>query len=87
MYLGCHQPKKRFDILMDIPAQESEFHLAPDHVHVHVESDGERSVEDMVFDIKKVSAKAILDEFSSLQEILGEVVGLWDDAYFVETAG
>lgn len=62
-------------------------YLAPDHVHVYVESDGKRSVEDMVHDIKKVSTKAIREEFSSLQDILGEGVGLWDDAYFVETAG
>jgi REP element-mobilizing transposase RayT len=41
----------------------------------------------MARDIKIVSAKAILEEFSSLQDMLAEGVGLWDDAYFVETVG
>ena len=77
-FLGCSQKAGGFVHLM---------YLAPDHVHVYVESDGERSVEDMVHDIKKVSAKAIREEFSSLQDTLGEGVGLWDDAYFVETVG
>ena len=54
---------------------------------MYVESDGERSVEEMLFDIKKVSAKAILEEFPSLRDMLGEGVGVWDDAYFVETVG
>lgn len=62
-------------------------YLAPDHVHVYVESDGERSVEDMVFDIKKVSSKAIFRQFPSLQDMLDEGVGLWDHAHFVETVG
>jgi len=77
-FLGCSEGAGGFVHLV---------YLAPDHVHVYVESDGERSVEDMVHDIKKVSAKAIQEEFSSLQGMLGEVVGLWDDAYFVETVG
>ena len=77
-FLGCSQTVGGFVHLM---------YLAPDHVHVYVESDGERSVKDMVHDIKKVSAKAIREGFSSLQDMLGEGVGLWDDAYFVETVG
>jgi hypothetical protein len=59
MYLGCHQPKKRLDILMDIPAQESEFHLAPDHVHAYVESDAECFVEEIAKDMKRFSAQII----------------------------
>ncbi len=62
-------------------------YLAPDHVHLYVESDGERSVEDMVHDIKGFSAKAILEDFPSLREQLSGEVGLWDEAYFVETVG
>jgi len=62
-------------------------YLAPDHVHVYMESDGQRSVEDMVHDTKKPSAKAIREELFSLRDVLGEGVGLWDNAYFVETVG
>jgi REP element-mobilizing transposase RayT len=77
-FLGCSEPAGGFVHLV---------YLAPDHVHVYVESDGERSVEDTVSDIKKVSAKTVLERFPSLQDMLGEGVGLWDDAYFVETMG
>ena len=77
-FLGCSELAGGFVHLL---------YLAPDHVHVYVESDGERSVEDMVFDIKKVSTKAIREEFALLQDMLGEGVGLWDEAYFVETVG
>jgi REP element-mobilizing transposase RayT len=77
-FLGCSESAGGFVHIL---------YLAPDHVHVYVESDGERSAQDMVHDIKKVSAKAIRGEFSSLQDILGDGVGLWDDAYFVETVG
>jgi REP element-mobilizing transposase RayT len=77
-FLGCSQAAGGFSHLV---------YLAPDHVHVYVESDGERSVEDMVHDIKKISAKAIREEFSPLQAVLGEGVGLWDEAYFVKTVG
>ena len=77
-FLGCSQAAGGFSRLV---------YLAPDHVHVYVGSDGERSVEDMVHDIKKISAKTIREEFSSLQDMFGEGVGLWDDAYFVETVG
>ena len=62
-------------------------YLAADHVHVYIECDGERSVDDMAHDIKAVSAKAIVEEFPSLQDRLGNGVGLWDEAYFVETVG
>jgi REP element-mobilizing transposase RayT len=61
--------------------------LAPDHVHLYVESDGERSVEDMVSDIKKASAGPILEEFAVLRDKLGRKMDLWDEAYFVETVG
>lgn len=77
-FLGCSHAAGGFVRLV---------YLAADHVHVYMESDGERSVEDMVFDIKKVSSKTILEQFSSLGDMLGEGVGLWDHAYFVETVG
>ncbi|MDY6987849.1 MAG: transposase [Thermodesulfobacteriota bacterium] len=62
-------------------------YLAADHVHVYVESDGERSLDDMAHDIKTVSAKAVVEEFSSFQDRLGNGVEVWDEAYFVETVG
>ena len=62
-------------------------YLAPDHVHLYVESDGERSPEDMANDIKQATAKAILEEFSVVRDKLDGNMGLWDRAYFVETVG
>jgi len=77
-FLGCSEATEGFVHLL---------YLGADHVHVYVESDGERSPDDMARDIKTVSAKAIIEEFPSLQDMLGNGVGLWDEAYFVETVG
>jgi REP element-mobilizing transposase RayT len=61
--------------------------LAPDHVHLYVESDGELSVEEMVHKIKRFSNDVIVEEFSSVKGKLGGDTELWDEAYFVETIG
>ncbi|MBW1741174.1 MAG: transposase [Deltaproteobacteria bacterium] len=37
--------------------------LAPDHVHVYVESDGEKSVETIIQQLKEFSRNAIIGEF------------------------
>jgi len=62
-------------------------YLAPDHVHLYVESDGELSVEEMVHKIKQFSNNAILEEFSSVKDNLGGDTKTWDEAYFVESIG
>ena len=62
-------------------------YLAPDHVHVYVESDGEISVEEVVHRIKRLSNNAILEKFPSVREKLGGDTEIWDEAYFVETVG
>lgn len=61
--------------------------LAPDHIHVHVDSDGERSVETMVQDIKRFSENAILARFVDIKGKLDKKIGIWDAAYFSETIG
>jgi REP element-mobilizing transposase RayT len=61
--------------------------LAPDHVHLYVESDGELSVEEIVHKIKRFSNDVIVEEFSSVKGKLGGDTELWDEAYFVETIG
>jgi REP element-mobilizing transposase RayT len=61
--------------------------LAPDHVHLYVESDGELSVEEMVHKIKRFSNNAILEEFSFVREKFIGDAKIWDEAYFVETIG
>jgi len=61
--------------------------LAPDHVHLYVESDGELSIEEMVQRIKGFTDEAMLEEFPSVRGSLGEDTGIWDKAYFVETLG
>jgi REP element-mobilizing transposase RayT len=62
-------------------------YLAPDHIHVYMESDGELSVEEMVNKIKRFLNDAILEKFTSVRNILGSDFGIWDEAYFVETVG
>jgi REP element-mobilizing transposase RayT len=57
--------------------------LAPDHIHLYVDSDGEVSPDNMAQELKKLSEAPILDRFSNLIR----APRLWDEAYFVETLG
>jgi len=75
-FLRCSEPAGGFVDLI---------HLAPDHVHLYVESDGELAVEEMVHRIKRFSNNAILREFPLARDKLGGDIGIWDQAYFVET--
>jgi len=61
--------------------------LAPDHIHVYVESDGEQSPETLLKRMKKFSGKEIMEEFFDLRDEIGPEMDLWDEAYFVETVG
>jgi len=61
--------------------------LAPDHLHLYVESDGSNSVETIAQEMKRVSAAFILAEFGDLKASLDAQKDLWDKAYFVETIG
>ena len=61
--------------------------LAPDHIHLYIDSDGEKSVESIVQKIKRLSAKSILNQFPGLKSSLPGKKALWDKAYFVETIG
>ncbi len=62
-------------------------HLAPDHVHLYMESDGELSIEKVVNEIKRFSNNAVLEKFSLLKDKLSGAIEIWDEAYFVETIG
>jgi putative transposase len=60
--------------------------LAPDHIHLYVESDGKVSPYNMAQKLKHLSDAPILERFPEL--ISPDVEkGLWDEAYFVETIG
>ncbi|MFH1240863.1 MAG: transposase [Pseudomonadota bacterium] len=61
--------------------------LAPDHLHLYVESDGEHSIESIAQEMKRLSASAILTEFADLKAGLDAEEELWDMAYFAETIG
>lgn len=61
--------------------------IAPDHVHIYVVSDGEKSVESMIQEIKKFTDAAILNEFVDIKEKFVGVNTLWDRAYFSQTIG
>jgi REP element-mobilizing transposase RayT len=61
--------------------------LAPDHLHIYVESNGNRSVEAIVQKLKSVSAKA-LHKVTGVQGAQFKVDReIWDRTYFAETLG
>ena len=62
-------------------------YLAPDHVHLYIESDGELSVEEMVHRIKRFSNNTILEKYSFVRKKFVKKAEIWDEAYFVEAVG
>lgn len=62
-------------------------YLAPDHIHLYVESDGELSIEKIVHRIKQFSNDAILEKFPLIRDKIGNDTEIWDKAYFAETIG
>ena len=61
--------------------------LAPDHIHLYVESDGETSPDSMAQKLKRLSEKKIFKQFPGLIAPSKVERKLWDRAYFVETVG
>lgn len=61
--------------------------LAPDHVHIYVESDGDKSVDTLAQELKKMSASSITAKDLGLVTSSNASFNLWDKAYFVETLG
>jgi len=61
--------------------------LAPDHIHLYVESDGAVSPDNMAQKLKRLSETPILERFPDLIASPEVETGLWDEAYFVETIG
>ena len=57
--------------------------LAPDHIHIYVESDGEKSVDAIAKHIKRTSTEI---PHRMTAEVEGKS-GIWDKAYFAETLG
>ena len=76
-----------FDSSSSVDSFVSLLWLAPDHVHVYLESDGEKPVENIAQEIKRLSESSILAQASNM--VLDVVAGndLWDKAYFAETIG
>ncbi len=60
--------------------------LAPDHIHIYVNSDGEKSIETIVKKLKSSFSKTILEQFADKKK-LTKGGRLWDKAYFSETIG
>ena len=61
--------------------------LAPDHIHLYVESDGEMSPDNMAKKLKQLSEIKIFMRFADLIAPSKLERKLWDQAYFVETIG
>jgi len=62
-------------------------YLAPDHIHLYVESDGNLSIEELAHRIKQFSNDVILEKFPLIKDKLGRNAEIWDEAYFTETIG
>ncbi|MCX5905247.1 MAG: IS200/IS605 family transposase [Proteobacteria bacterium] len=61
--------------------------LAPDHVHLYVDTDGGESVDTIMRKLKQHSGKAIVDNFPGVLKQINHKKRLWDKAYFSETIG
>ena len=61
--------------------------LAPDHVHLYVNSDGKDSVETLAQGIKRFSRDPLIHELTRLEVEADPKRDLWDEAYFSETIG
>ena len=61
--------------------------LAPDHLHVYIESDGGKSIGAIIRKIKSFLTKEILANFQEIIKIFDQKGDLWDKAYFAETLG
>ena len=61
--------------------------LAPDHIHIYIESDGEKSLEAIAKELKRASALALRGELNSQGLFSGMARRVWDGAYFTETVG
>lgn len=61
--------------------------LAPDHIHIRVDSNGEVSPDTMAQELKRLSEPGILEQLPELITSPGSEARLWDEAYFVETIG
>ena len=59
--------------------------LAPDHLHVYVESNGEYSVERIVKELKRLLATALRKSETALNAKKAIMDRIWDEAYFAET--
>ena len=60
--------------------------MAPDHVHVYCESDGERSPEAIAVALKSQLYRAIASS-EQIESIGSSAEELWDETYFVESIG
>jgi REP element-mobilizing transposase RayT len=76
-----------FDSSLSVGSFVSLLWLAPDHVHVYLESDGEKPVETLAQEIKRLSESSILVKTSELALNAAAGNDLWDKAYFAETIG
>jgi putative transposase len=61
--------------------------MASDHLHLYLESDGEKSIEAIVRKLKSILNKAILTKFPLIKKELDGRSTLWDKTYFVESLG
>ena len=76
-----------FDCSSSLDSFVSLLWLAPDHVHIYLESNGEKSIETIAQEVKRLSESSIIARASDM--VLNAVAGndLWDKAYFAETIG
>ena len=60
--------------------------IAPDHVHVYVETSGKISIDKMIRKIKKATEQKLIRCLKGVNRRNFETL-LWDDSYFVESIG
>jgi REP element-mobilizing transposase RayT len=72
---------------LEFPFEDTKIHLlclAPDHIHLYIDSSPDYSIEDIVNAVMESSEREIMGQLAELQKFSN---ALWERAYFLEGIG
>jgi REP element-mobilizing transposase RayT len=61
--------------------------LAPEHIHLYLETNGDKSIDVIVSQLKQAVSDALKEQYQELADLFPSGALLWSNSYFVETIG